>query len=90
MSTAITKLDDQGQTKRITFEGKEGKQYDMSLYETSRWCAVLDAVGVIDKKLADANISDKTNWVKPIAIQKFVDEKYQDILHEMLEEQVTD
>ena len=44
MSTAIIKLDEQGQTKRITFEGKKGKQYDMSLYETSRWCAILDAV----------------------------------------------
>ena len=63
------------------------KAEHMTAYELSRWCAMLDAVEVIDKKLVQMKMSTSDAWVKPIAIQKYVDEKYQDILHDVLTKQ---
>jgi hypothetical protein len=63
------------------------KTEQMTAYELSRWCAMLDAVEVIDKKLVQMKMSTSDKWVKPIAIQKYVDEKYQDILHDVLTKQ---
>jgi len=54
----------------------DNKQY-MTLYEAGRWCALLQGLGLITKKAKFLNINldaDKT-WVKPLALQKFVDEE---------------
>ena len=54
----------------------------MSLYEYSRWGALIEAVGIIGNHL-DTNVSRKDpNWVKPIAIQKYIDERTYSMLHE--------
>lgn len=61
------------------------QEYDMSVYELSRWCALIDAVEVVDKKLQQLGSrapSDKV-WVKPIALQKYVDEKFESILFDL-------
>lgn len=83
MKNKITELDNKGKSRVLTIPTKDG-QTTMTEYEMSRWCAMLDAVGVIDKKLHDLKIPSSNNWVKPIAIQKYIDEKYQDILHEAI------
>lgn len=84
MKNKITQLDNQGKSQSICAVSSEGNTYNMSAYELSRWCAMFEAVEVIDKKLHQLKIPTSNNWVKPIAIQKYIDEKYQDILHDML------
>ena len=62
-------------------------EYTMSVYELSRWCTLIQAVEVVDKKLKQLGVRDKgTNWVKPIALQKYVDEKYEEILFDITTE----
>ena len=85
MSTELTDLDKRGLRKSLTLKSPKGAEYSMTLYEFSRWGTMLDAVEVINKKLYELNIPNSDKWVKPIAIQKFIDEKYQDTLHELLE-----
>lgn len=85
MSVEITELDRRGQDTNISLTSHKGNTYNMSMYELSRWCTMLDAVDVIDKKLHQLKIPTSDNWVKPIAIQKYIDEKYQDVLFDMLE-----
>ena len=51
---------------------------------------MLDAVEVIDKKLHQMKTPASDKWVKPIAIQKYIDEKYQDVLHDVLTKQESD
>lgn len=84
MKNKITQLDNQGKAFKIKAVSSKGNTYNMDAYEMSRWCAMLEAVEVIDKKLYQLKIPTSNNWVKPIAIQKYVDEKYQDILHDMI------
>jgi hypothetical protein len=80
----ITQLDNQGKALKINAVSSKGNTYNMDAYEMSRWCAMLEAVEVIDKKLSQLKTPAADNWVKPIAMQKYVDEKYQDILHDMI------
>lgn len=84
-------LDQQGKDVVVTVDSATtDKSEHMTAYELSRWCAMLDAVEVIDKKLAQLKMSSSNSWVKPIAIQKYVDEKYQDILYDILTSQECD
>lgn len=82
-NNSITELDRKGHSVELTLNSPKGNEYKMTAFEASRWCAMLEAVEVIDKKIIDLKMSSNTNWVKPIAIQKYIDEKYQDILYDM-------
>lgn len=84
-------LDNQGRDTVVEVKSStKEKSEHMTAYELARWCAMLDAVEVIDKKLYQLKMTTSNNWVKPIAIQKYIDEKYQDILHDVLTKQESD
>jgi hypothetical protein len=85
MNVEITDLDRRGQAESLTLKSPKGEEYNMTVYEFSRWSTMLEAVEVINKKLYDLNMPNCDKWVKPIAIQKYIDEKYQDTLFDLLE-----
>lgn len=63
---------------------EKGNEYVMSEYEISRWMSLIEAVDIIDTKSKQLKISDKDlNWVKPIAIQKYLDERTESMLFEI-------
>ena len=55
---------------------KEGNKDTMSYYELSRWFSLIEAIDFIDKK--------DGSWVKPIALQKYVDERTPSMLFDMV------
>ena len=56
----------------------------MSYYELSRWMSLIEAVEHVDKKCAQLNIPKNSNkWIKPIALQKYVDERTEGMLFEL-------
>ena len=69
----------------IKLESKNGNSYDMTLYELSRWCSLIEGVEVIDKKLRQLNLAGKSDiWIKPIPLQKYIDERSDDILYDLI------
>ncbi|MDC3298453.1 hypothetical protein OAU81_00115 [bacterium] len=54
----------------------------MSLYELARWRCLMESVSIIGEKL-DRDSNSRTNWIKPIAIQKYVDERTDSMLFEL-------
>lgn len=59
----------------------------MTVYELARWCSLLEAVEVVGKKCDEIGIPTKSNeWVKPIAFQKFVDERTTSMMFEIIQE----
>ena len=52
-------------------------KHNMTLYEAARWCALLQGLDVITKKAKHLKINLDTDksWIKPLALQKFVDEE---------------
>jgi len=62
----------------------KGASHTMSLYEMARWCCLIEAVQVIDKFGSQKNIPlDNMKWEKPIAIQKYIDERTPSMIDEM-------
>lgn len=66
---------------------KEGNKDDMSYYEFSRWMSLLEAIEVVDKKAKQMKLPDTDkSWIKPIALQKYVDERTESMLFEITNE----
>lgn len=62
----------------------KGKTHQMSEYEISRWMSLIEAVDLIDKKSKQLGVKGNgINWVKPIAIQKYIDERTESMLFEI-------
>ena len=49
----------------------------MTMYEAARWLALVRGVEVIDKKARQLGIDleKEKSWIKPLALQKYVDEE---------------
>ncbi len=68
----------------INTVNKRGEHIEMSRDEVARWCCLLEAVDIIDKKGKQMNVDMiKNNWVKPIAIQKYIDERLDTMTEEI-------
>jgi len=51
----------------------------MDLYEFCRWSALLEAIDLIDDQCDKQNISFNETDLKPLAIQKFIDNTSEEI-----------
>jgi len=70
------------------FTTKKGENIEMSQDEIARWCCLIEAVQVIDQKGTQMKMNmDKTQWVKPIAIQKYIDERFDTMTEEIEREE---
>lgn len=70
--------------KNITLSRNSEGDDQMSYYEFSRWLSLIEGVEVIDKKCKQLGIADKSNlWIKPNALQEYVDERTESMLFEI-------
>jgi hypothetical protein len=66
---------------------KKDATYEMSEYEVSRWLSLIESVDIIDTKCKQMGVKgDAINWVKPIAIQKYIDERTESMLFEIIDD----
>jgi hypothetical protein len=68
----------------IKFKLKNNKTHEMEFDEFVRWACLVEGIGHISKALDDKNV--KTNddsWVKPLAFQKYMDERFHSMKHDM-------
>lgn len=71
-----------------SFKTKRGEHVDMNQDEVARWCCLIEAVEIIDKKGSQIGMDMvKSNWVKPIAIQKYIDERFDTMTEEIEHDQ---
>ena len=69
----------------ITLKCKNNVEHKMTVETYTRWLCLMEAITVIDeaaeKKKIDLN--KNTDWVKPIAIQKYITERFHSMLHDV-------
>ena len=55
----------------------DGNEINMTLYAASRWLSLIKGIEVIDKKARQLkiNLENDKSWVKPLALQKYIDEE---------------
>mgnify|MGYP001173441957 FL=1 len=60
----------------------------MSLYEFARWNCLAEAVAIIGEKCdtLSSKVGRPVNWIKPIPIQKYIDERTMSMLFEIVTE----
>jgi hypothetical protein len=50
----------------------------------SRWACLVEGIQAVDQKLVDAKVPDSdTKWVKPLAFEKYIQERYHSMLRDV-------
>ena len=62
----------------------------LSVYEVSRWFALLEALDLITKKaqMLKIDLKKEHKWVKPIALQKYIDERITSVIVDVEKEHI--
>jgi hypothetical protein len=55
---------------------------EMSLEEFSRWMCLLEAFHFIEKKAVELSVN-YMDMIKPLAIEKYIEERYHSMLHDV-------
>lgn len=86
MNATEEKLANKYKKKNITISiDEDGNKDVMSYYELSRWYSLIEAIEYIDKKANQIGLDKSdSSWVKPIAIQKYIDERTPSMLYDMV------
>jgi len=60
------------------------KTEEMSVETFARWMCLIEAIDCIQRKCEDDNINiEKIDWVKPIAIQHYINERFHSMVHDV-------
>ncbi len=70
--------------KNITHNRKDGTTEEMTQEAFSRWACLVEGIQAVDQKLVDAKVPDSdTKWVKPLAFEKYIQERYHSMLRDV-------
>lgn len=70
--------------KTFKFDLKNGTEVVMNLDELVRWACLIEGVENVSKKCEDLGISfDSDEWIKPLAFQKYIDERFHSMKHDL-------
>lgn len=59
----------------------------MSLDEIVRWNCLIEAIKVADIQMKQLGVDpEKYDWVKPVAIEKYIDERFHSMKHDIVYE----
>ena len=75
---------DKYKQKTIKLTTNQDDTSEMSYYALSRWMSLIEGVEFVDKKCKQLKIPDSSNsWIKPNALQKYLDERTPSMLFEI-------
>jgi|TARA_R100001594_G_scaffold132138_1_gene172177 hypothetical protein len=63
------------------FKLKDGTTKEMEFDELVRWACLIEALEVVGGK-EDIDI-ESSNWIKPLAFQKYIDERFHSMKHDL-------
>jgi hypothetical protein len=76
-------LDDIRNAKNIEVKFKNE---DMSAYGLARWLLLIESIDIIEKSAEKMNINldEYKQWVKPLAMQKYINERTQSMVADVV------
>lgn len=70
--------------KTFEFNLKDGTKKVMELEEFTRWACLLEGIEKVSEKLEEAGVPQSDgSWVKPLAFEKYIKERYPAMLHDI-------
>lgn len=67
---------------KIKIKRKNGMVEEMSSVSFARWACLIEALGFIQEKAEELNL-DVDNFLKPVAIEHYIEERYPAMLHDV-------
>jgi hypothetical protein len=68
--------------KHVSITKKSGKVEQMSAVSFARWSCLIEAFEFIADKAHELNV-DIDNFIKPVAIEHYIEERFPSILHDV-------
>ncbi len=73
----------------ISFNLRNNTTHEMSVSELARWACLLEGIEFISKRSEELGIEDtNVDWIKPIALQKYIDERFEAMKHDLTVEKM--
>lgn len=70
--------------RTFKFKLKSGSSVNMGIDELTRWACLLEGVEQVSNKCDELGYSrDNMEWVKPLAFQKYIDERFHSMKHDL-------
>jgi hypothetical protein len=70
--------------KKFKFELKNGTIKEMDIDELTRWACLIEGIEQVSKKYEELGESmDTDDWIKPLAFQKYLDERFHSMKHDL-------
>jgi hypothetical protein len=70
--------------KTFEFNLKDGTTKTMEFDEFVRWACLIEGIEKVDDKLQSLGASDSDNsWVKPLAFEKYIKERFHSMKHDL-------
>ena len=70
--------------RKFKFELKNGTVKEMDINELTRWACLLEGIEQVSKKYDDLGESmDTDDWIKPLAFQKYIEERFHSMKHDL-------
>lgn len=71
------------------FELKNGKTVTMDIDELTRWACLIEGVDRVSNKCEELGIGvDGDEWIKPLAFQKYIEERFHSMKHDLTVETI--
>lgn len=70
--------------KKFKFELKDGSVKEMDMDEFTRWACLIEGLEQVAKHYDEVGESmDTDEWIKPLAFQKYIDERFHSMKHDL-------
>ena len=70
--------------KMFKFKLKNGNVKEMNIDELTRWACLLEGIEEVAKKYECLGQSmDTDEWIKPLAFQKYIEERFHSMKHDL-------
>ncbi len=70
--------------KTFDFKLKSGKEIKMDIDELTRWACLLEGIEQVSAKCEELGMGrENEEWIKPLAFQKYIDERFHSMKHDL-------
>lgn len=69
---------------KFKFELKNGTVKEMNIDELTRWACLIEGIEQVSKRYEELGENmDTDDWVKPLAFQKYIEERFHSMKHDL-------
>ena len=69
---------------KFKFDLKSGKTVEMGIDELARWACLIEGLEFVADRCEELGVDiNSDEWIKPLAFQKYIDERFEAMKHDL-------